>query len=175
MLLPPNNTFAFQRGRPDGHTAFVLSAPGRLEQERGYPAAGQTGANLDRLLVHLKAALPELFPFVSRRDYRIVNAVNNVLHRREHQRTEAYLREVREPSNLERLRRELEGVAFVVALGERAKLALAELGIEPSLFGPHPSLQCLNRRYEADAATSQKRSAQRIGSYAQEVLSNRTV
>jgi uracil-DNA glycosylase len=172
MFLPSQDTFAFQHGRPEATTAFVLSCPGRLELKRGYPAAGQTGSNLDRLLAHLNAARPQLFPFLSRRDYRIVNAVDKVLHLREHRRTEAYLREVREPSNLEWLRCELEGSTFVVALGQRAKLALAVAGIAPGLHGPHPSLQCLNRRYEADGSTAEERSEQRIMRYAQDVLSS---
>ena len=172
MSLLSEDTFAFQRGRPEASTAFVLSAPGRLELKRGHPAAGQTGSTLDRLPVHLNAAHPDLFPFLTRRDYRIVNAVSKILYLREHQRTEAYLREVREPSNLERLQHELKGIAFVVALGERAKLGLAVAGMEPGLSGPHPSLQCLNRRYKADATTPQERSAQRIWQYAQDVLSS---
>jgi uracil-DNA glycosylase len=160
----------FQRGKPACRTAFVLSAPGNQEKKHGQPAAGETGKTLDHLLVHLHRADARHFPFLSRRDYRIVNAIDKVLFKRATRRTEAYLSEVRRPANLARLRAELDGIDYIVALGTRAASALAELGLAPDLAGVHPSLQKLNRSYRALAATPGARRLERAQLYAVDLL-----
>lgn len=148
----------------------MLSAPGRLEKKRGHPAAGETGKTLDQLLVHLHCADPPHFPSLDRRDYRIVNAVSTVLYKRETRRTEAYLSQVREPANLARLRAELDGIDYVVALGDGAASALGELQLEPDLVGVHPSLQKLNRAYASLATTPGERRLERVDLYAIDLL-----
>jgi uracil-DNA glycosylase len=166
----PVDSIWFQRGRPGVRTAFVLSAPGRLERKQGHPAAGETGKTLDQLLVHLHRADARHFPFLCRRDYRIVNAVATVLYKRETRRTEAYLSQVRKPANLARLRAELAGIDYIVALGIRAASALGELQLEPDLAGVHPSLQKLNRAYASLAATPGARRLERVRLFAVDVL-----
>lgn len=174
-LLPaasrlPGDSIWFQRGKPGVRTAFLLSAPGRLEKKHGHPAAGETGKTLDQLLVHLRRAYPRHFPFQSRRDYRVSNAVTTVLYRRATRRTEADRSKVAEATNLERLRAELEGIDFIVALGSRAGWALEDLGLEWGLAGVHPSLQKLNRAYRSLAGTPIARRLERVKLYAVDLL-----
>lgn len=174
-LLPaasrlPADSIWFQRGRPGVRTAFLLSAPGRLEKKHGHPAAGETGKTLDQLLIHLRRSDPRHFPFLSRRDYRISNAVTMVLYKQATRKTEADRSKVAEAANLERLRAELEGIAFIVALGSRAEWALEELVLEPDLAGAHPSLQKLNRAYQSLARTPIARRLERVRLYAVDLL-----
>lgn len=161
---------SYQHGREGCRTAFVLSAPGQDEQKRGHPAAGRTGETLDGLLRRLHAADPARFPFLSRRDYRIVNAVTTILYKAKSKRTEGKLSELMSPDNLARLRAELAGMSWIVALGDKAQLALRHAGIEPTLCGPHPSLQRLNTLYKVDAGTSEAAREARLDRYALDVL-----
>ena len=165
------DSFHFQRGRDDCRTAFVLSAPGQKEQQAGYPAAGPTGVTLDRLLQQLHSADPVRFPFLSRRDYRIVNAIAKVLYKAQHGRTEGYLSEVVAEANVERLREELVGIDCIVALGDRAQRGLKAADITLQLCGPHPSLQRLNTLCKVSAPTPAAARDDRIRLFARDVLS----
>jgi uracil-DNA glycosylase len=170
MPVAKPDDFSFQRGRDDCRTAFVLSAPGRRERQAGYPAAGQTGVTLDRLLQHLHEADGVRFPFLSRREYRIVNALAKELYKAKHKRTEGYVSEVTEKANLARLHEELAGIDCIVALGVKAQLGLEAARITPLLCGPHPSLQRLNTLYKVSEPTSEAARDERIRLFAQDVL-----
>lgn len=119
-------------GLPGVRVAFLFSAPGRLEEAKGAPVAGVTGANLDAALAWLHGVEPARFPSGSRYDYRVTNAFAEVLYEGKHGRTEASRAEVLAPANVERVRRELAGVEAVVLCGGKACLlrpALEEAGL----------------------------------------------
>ena len=68
----------YNHGLPSIKAGFILPAPGRLEEQSGRPASGNTGKNLDILIEILNSKYPKLFPDKSRYSYRITNAVKDV-------------------------------------------------------------------------------------------------
>ena len=118
----PGTNAHYCPGLPGIRVGFLFSAPGRLEEEKGAPVAGVTGANLDAALAWLHANDPAAFPSADRYDYRITNAFAEVLYEGMHGRTEATKAEVLAPENLARVRAELSGVEAIVLCGGKACL-----------------------------------------------------
>ena len=71
-------TLVYHPGLHDVRTAFVLAVPGRKDRDAERPAAGDTGKNLDRILIQLNIRNPAAFPSTHRYDYRIANALGIV-------------------------------------------------------------------------------------------------
>lgn len=131
----------------------VFSCPGRHEEAAGYPAARATGRNLELLLALLGEALGR--DDLTRENITITNAWPEVEYRERTGRTEASVREVLAPENVERLKRELdEVVELVIFCGGRAKALapLLRLRHRPRMvFIKHPGLRGLSTiRSDAD-------------------------
>lgn len=164
---------AYQHGKADTRTGIVLSAPGQAEEKAGRPAAGQTGKTLNKTLAALHKADPKRFPSKDKDDYRIVNAVPDVHYKGATGRTEGTSAEIRERKNQARMKKSLEGMDTVVALGNKAQEAVHGSGFDGTVLkGSHPSMQNINRNYQAEGATAAERSEKRIDAYAKEIASS---
>lgn len=108
--------------------AFMFSAPGTHEAQRGRPVAGATGTNLSIGLEFLHAARPDLFPSLDRYNYRIANAYAKPLSLALGSgRSEASDREILENGNIDRVITDLNGCNLVVLCGGKARLLSAEI------------------------------------------------
>lgn len=172
--MPRNTTPDYRRGDADCRTAFVLSAPGRYECRAGRPAAGQTGVTLGMAVELFTVVDRRTFPSPRLDDYTCLSAWDRIEYRALTGRTEATEAEVLRRENLCRLADYLRGMRFVVALGDRAQLAVCEVLHAGVLFtGCHPSLQRLNTKYHSNAKTPRERRKDRTRQWAQEVLDSR--
>lgn len=170
-LMKDQTSPAFRPGSPHNKTTIILSAPGQCEETAGRPAAGQTGKTLQSAMNEWHKKDPEKFPSSNLDDYTIVNAVADVHYKGKTGRTEGSEQEIRNPKNVERLKKALNNSDTVVALGEKAQLAahVAEFNGKTYSSG-HPSMQSLNKRYKSDANTPTDRSSERIKQWAGDVL-----
>lgn len=130
-------------------TGFVFICPGRFEAARGYPCAAGTGANLSRALVELHTRSPALFPSPTRDGYVITNSWDSVEYPALTGRSVPAEAEVLVPSNLARLRAEIEGLALVVACGAHAQSAVRALSQRGDIgasvaFARHLSQRAVN-------------------------------
>jgi hypothetical protein len=109
-------------------TGFVFICPGRLEENAGYPCAGQTGQGLNAGLAQLTRLRGDLFPSRDRFDYLITNAWIHPEYRtrpgQPRPRSLPELMEVVTRQNIERLHSEILELNHVVACGELAHLAV---------------------------------------------------
>jgi hypothetical protein len=168
--LPPDSP-AFQRGRDDIPTVIVLSAPGQAEAKAGRPAAGATGRQIDRQLEILHARDPVNYPSVDHRDYRIVNAVDDVHFMAATKRTEGRKAEVTAPANVANKRRLMEGKSNALVFGDNAAIITDAAGFEGSQTrGPHPSPRRINTKYRSDAATPAERAAERTRAFSNDLV-----
>lgn len=171
---PPCSTPAYHPGPPGVRTAFVLAVPGSKERDAKRPAAGDTGDNLDRILVHLNRLDPSAFPSTHRYDYRIANALETVMFGDDSmpERTD-----VCKPDNLARLTEQLEGIVTVVALSGPAIAGVTGASIHPTYSHEvHPGMRGLNNRYRGlgeDKQNRQWRVEERCRRYAEEVIASR--
>lgn len=132
----PNST-AWREIGAGRNFAIVLSCPGYDEFKAQRPAAGPTGVNLAKLLMHLRSALTTR-PSASiqaedlyRGEITITNASNVIHYKREIQeegnhvntRSEPLTSVVKKPANAERLFEELSAYHFVLPLGAKARAA----------------------------------------------------
>lgn len=114
--------------------AFVLSVPGRHEEESKKPASGQTGENLNEALKILGAddELKKLFPSMDRYDYRITNSYHVPMYEGHEsnrlRRSEPLKRWVVSKQNIADVRMELEGIPLVIACGRRAQWLTPYIG-----------------------------------------------
>ena len=171
-------TPAYRRGTLGNGTAILLSAPGKVEYERGRPAAGQTGKSLELALSELHRADPRLFPSLKPEHYTTINVWDKPEYMSKTGRTEATDRELLSPRNLTRVRQLLldEDIETTVALGDKPKRVLACIGFSGTrLSGDHPSLQRLNRKYRSKAPTPDARRKDRAQQWAQDILNSQPV
>lgn len=121
----PDNTPHFERGT-NTRIAFVFACPGWLEQFHRRPAAGDTGQNLHRFLAILKEWAVPGTP--TREELTITNAHDGVMYSEQDGDTLPSRKQITEPANLDRLRRELAHITgWVVFCGEEAHLAASLL------------------------------------------------
>lgn len=161
----------------EGHipVAFVFSAPGEKERLAMKPVAGETGDNLESALGHLHEARPKLFPSVHRYDYRITNAWSEpIAVSRGHRSSEARDSEIRDPRNVQRVLRELEGCKLVVLSGDKARLVAQELreSGKSVVEVPHVGNKGLNVSFKLSQgpAAPPARRARRVQLWATKVL-----
>jgi hypothetical protein len=157
--------------------AFVFSAPGDEERRQGRPVAGDTGTNLELALRHLHSALPVLFRSVHRYDYRITNAWPEPLAKRRGDRaSEGSDAQIRDPDNVGRVLRELEGCNLVVLSGNKARLLSEAVGASGRQYVevPHVGNKGLNGKYtvrgQLVSAAGADRREYRVRLWADEVV-----
>jgi len=115
------NKCHFNMGKTKNKVAFVFSCPGQDEEKAQKPTAGQTGKNLDALLVYLHRQNSTIFKYTDRYSYRITNAWDKVEFESRTGRTEATKREISAEENLSRVNKELDGMNIVVFFGKKAQ------------------------------------------------------
>ena len=165
---------AYRPGDAGFRTAFVLSAPGRRECEAGRPAAGETGRSLNIALKTLHRIEPGVFPSCALDDYTLLNAWDEVLYRAHTGRTEAKDKDILGAGNICRVAQLLRDMEAVVALGDKARLAVSKAWPVGTLFtGRHPSLQSLNRAYSSNACTAEERRTERTTQWARDLLASK--
>tara|TARA_R110002167_G_scaffold61728_2_gene174320 strand:- start:806 stop:1567 length:762 start_codon:yes stop_codon:yes gene_type:complete len=166
-----SNNVAFRNGDdPKIKTAIILSAPGQVEERVGRPAAGQTGKTLQTAINKLNQSNPKDFPSNNLDDYTILNAVEDVHYKAKTGRTEGKDNEILDPSNMKRINAILTEADNVVALGEKAQLAVNKSSFNGNIFkGKHPSMQALNKKYKSDKQTPSERSQDRVEQWTKEL------
>lgn len=168
------NTPAYRRGDKCFRTAFVLSAPGSHEEREQRPAAGQSGITMNMGLKTFHQVEPTIFPSSLLDDYTCLNAWGRVEYKNLTCRTEATNEEILRADNICRISRLLRDTDVVVALGDKAQLAVSRAWRSGTLFtGDHPSLQRLNSIYHSSASTSCARRRDRASQWACAVLRTR--
>lgn len=165
---------AYRLGDAQLRTAIVLSAPGRAEWIAQRPAAGQTGITLTSALSEFHRAEPGIFPSLCLDDYTLVNAWGRVEYKARTGRTEATKAEILGAANICRVAQYLRHMDAIVALGDKAQLAVDKAWPAGTIFtGGHPSLQRLNRAYGSCADTPGTRRTDRTHQWARCVLSSK--
>lgn len=166
-------TPAYHPGPLGVRTAFVLAVPGSKEQDAQCPAAGDTGNNLDRVLLHLHRHDPAAFPSTHRYYYRIANAWETIMFGDD---SIPDLTEVCKPDNVARLAEQLEGIATIVALSASAIAGVEGASIHPTYSHPvHPGMRGLNNYYRGlgnDKEGRQRRVEERCQRYTEEVIAS---
>lgn len=115
------NTCHFNMGKKKNKVAFVFSCPGQNEEKAQKPVAGQSGKNLDTLLVYLNKKNSTIFRYTDRYSYRITNAWDTVEFVSRTGRTEATKKEISTKENISRVKKELDGMDIVIFFGEKAQ------------------------------------------------------
>jgi len=141
-----NKSIYYQKGEKNKY-AFVFSCPGKTERCKNKPASGQTGKNLEIVLIYLRESG---FHGFTREDITITNVWPNVEFKNETKRTEASFKEIVNPENINRLIKELENVEdAIIFCGEKAQSAIESIrnGLKKSvkiIKIRHLSLQSIN-------------------------------
>lgn len=142
----------------NSRVAFVFSCPGRKEEYAQAVCSGQTGDNLNDMLCYCHHKLSDVFHSVSKDDYTITNAVTKICYLALNGKTEAAKADILDSANQKRLLDELSEYDFVIAMGDKAKIAIEPLSIKgKKIFSEHLSLQHLNRTYKSDLKTPSER------------------
>ena len=140
------NTCHLNIGCTENKVAFVFSCPGQDEEIAQKPVAGQTGKNLDALLVYLNRKNSTIFKYANRYAYRITNAWNTVEFKSRTDRTEATLKEISTPMNISRVNDELKGIDIVIFFGIKAQRIESMVDFNGTVLRTrHLSLQSLNQ------------------------------
>lgn len=140
-------------GKPEIKTAFIFACPGQEEEKSGKLVNGQTGKNLDAVLVFLNKKYPDIFPSTNRYDYRITNSSEYVHYAAYDHRTEPTPKEIKEPENIARLKKDIEGYNYVITFGKSAALAAESAGKIPDtkfIYSQHLSFMSLNYTIKND-------------------------
>ncbi len=139
----------------ESDVVYVFSCPGRIEQEQERPVGGMTGKNLDRVIKILNEECGQSLPL------RVGASINNAWPKPEFRsgdgatgRSQATLAEIRDPTNLQRLKRELSGYSLIVCFGKRAHYAVRKLFEEQDLG---PGVAVANARHLGLSSLNQLR------------------
>jgi len=168
------NTPAYRQGDAHGiKTIFLLSAPGKIEENMGRPAAGETGKTLDIALEILHKKDLDAFPSLNLDDYTIANAVEDIHYKAKTGRTEGNEKEITNPKNMARINRIFENTKTIVALGDKAKLAVKYSKYNKKLLtADHPSLVSLNSKFKCNKRTPKERRVDRTYQWAENIIKN---
>lgn len=166
------NTPAYRQGDfPGIKTIFLLSAPGKMEDNAGRPAAGETGKTLEIALEILHKKDAHAFPSVKLDDYTIANAVEEIHYKAKTGRTEGNEKEITVPRNMARINKILENSHTVIALGEKAQLAVKKSTYKKQLLtANHPSLVSLNSKYKSDKRLPKERRIDRTRQWVEDLI-----
>jgi len=159
-----NTTPAFREGNDASiKTVILLSAPGQVEAKLGRPAAGETGKTLQYAIENLHKKNPQVFPSNKLDDYTIMNAVETVHYKSKTGRTEGTTDDIINLQNMNRINSILKDYDHVVALGDKANLAIKNSKFNGKILSSnHPSKQSLNKQYKSSKATPKDRNIDRI-------------
>lgn len=147
-----------------------MSAPGRAELFSDRPIAGQIGKTLQIALKELQERFPDSFTSGQLEDYRITNSVTDVKCVSITNSTEASNKNIQQPNNIARLKEELKDVDVVLALGDKAQLAIEMTNFNGQVLrGSHPSFTTLNARFKSDKLTAEERTNHRIQQWVQTI------
>ncbi|MGM0420990.1 MAG: hypothetical protein ACQEQG_08310 [Bacillota bacterium] len=139
----------FNQGESGVKVGFVLSAPGRAEEENQRPAAGVTGDNLAIVVEYLQEHYPEIFPYTDIYSYTITNAVSEIHHVAKTGDTEGKDSSIVKTSNVERVYTEVADLDHLIFFGNKAQKLIVPLkkrGFDGNCYlARHLSLQSLNQ------------------------------
>lgn len=166
------NTPAYRKGDVSGiKTIFLLSAPGKVEENAGRPAAGETGKTLEMALEILHKKDADAFPSLRLDDYTIANAVEEIHYKAKSGRTEGNEKEITDPKNMARINNILENSQTVIALGDKAHLAVKTSNYKKRLLtANHPSLVSLNSKYKSNKKLPRERRIDRICQWVDDLI-----
>ena len=140
------NKCHFNMGKTKNKVAFVFSCPGQDEEKAQKPTAGQTGKNLDALLVYLHKQNSTIFRYTDRYSYRITNSWDRVEFRSRTGRTEATQKEISTKENIKRVKKELDGMDIVIFFGKKAQRIKKLIDFSGVILAiRHLSFQSLNQ------------------------------
>lgn len=108
------------KGNTNNQIAFVLSTPGQAEKE--LPASGETGENMNGILIYLNALDAQKFPVTDRYHYLITNACTHTMFQTKDNATECKDNEIIQIININRIEKELENHTIIVLCGNKAHL-----------------------------------------------------
>jgi hypothetical protein len=129
------NSPSFSKGKLD-EIGFIFSCPGKVEAEKGAPAQGHTGKNLNSLLEMLSSRSVDTSLRFDRQSITIANAWDRVEYSKFTERSEARDTEIKSVSNINRLAQDISGIrCLLVFCGRAAALALAELEVIRAIQG----------------------------------------
>lgn len=138
--------------------AFVFSCPGQCEEDAHKLCVGATGKNLNDMLCYCHRRLPDIFSSANKDDYTITNAVSKVYYLSLNGKTEAKDKDILDEANQTRLLNELREYDFVIAMGDKAKLAIESLPLKgKKIYSEHLSPRHLNTTYKSDMDTPSAR------------------
>ena len=141
-----SNKCHFNMGKRKNKVAFVFSCPGQYEEKEQKPTVGQTGKNLDTLLVYLQKQNNIIFQYRDRYSYRITNSWDKVEFKSRTGRTEATKKEINTKENIERVKKELDGIDIVIFFGKNAQRIVDLLNFNGMILRTrHLSFQSLNQ------------------------------
>ena len=144
-------------GNKKNKVAFVFSCPGQSEEKAQKPVTGQTGKNLDALLVYLNKKNSTIFRDTDRYAYRITNAWDKVEFESRTGRTEARTKEIVDAKNVSRVKRELDGMDVVIFFGKKAQRIERLIDFSGIVLTVrHLSLQSINRMTESKEGIEKK-------------------
>lgn len=164
-------TPAFRQGNDASiNTILMLSAPGKVEEKLGRPAAGETGKTLQHAIEILHKKDPITFPSSKLDDYTIMNAVEKVHYKSKTGRTEGTINEITDSKNIDRINEILKDYSNVVALGDKAKAAINNSKFKGNILSSsHPSKQSLNKQYKSIKTTPEERNIDRISQWTETI------
>ena len=164
------------KGDAQNKVAFILSTPGKLEEEAEYPAAGDTGDNMNAILELLNKSDPNHFPNINRYRYLITNASTNVMHSAKgDKKTEEADSNITEPQNICRVRMEVGHCTIVILCGQKANLLAPHLKEKVLIRTSHLGNKGLRNKFKNKApllkgmSTGKERDAARLKLCAQEI------
>ncbi len=109
---------------PYRNIAFVLSCPGRLEQEYNILCKGETGENLNIIIGILNKEHSDVFQSTDRYEYLLTNASEKVHYKGHSLDSEPSKDEISDKSNIQRLENELQYADYIIAMGAKARMAI---------------------------------------------------
>jgi hypothetical protein len=113
----------YWEGPANNKIGFVLSTPGKDEENAECPAAGVTGDNMNAILTHLNNWNPIFFSSADRYHYLITNASTKIMHAaKDDGKTQDLDSNITARANVERLNKELAKCEIVILCGAKAHL-----------------------------------------------------
>jgi hypothetical protein len=158
-------TAHYWKGPENNKTGFVLSTPGKDEENAGRPAAGATGENMNAILSHLNKWNPIIFPSADRYQYLITNASAKIMYAGKGDgKTQDQDCNIIATANIQRLNKQLARCEVIILCGDKAHLIeqhmigkivvktphLGGKGLHNKYNNRHPSLTGINDGKQRD-------------------------